>query len=102
MPSRAKEAAAKEPAGPPPMTSTLQLCGTSMLSTIIDNLQCRIKNYCKANFFSQYCNTAWQYKLLELSHLGTTSKYDQYLSTSHSRSLWSIQYPTDPAVRARV
>lgn len=34
IPSRAKAAAAYEPAGPPPITSTVQLCGTVMTGTI--------------------------------------------------------------------
>jgi hypothetical protein len=34
MPSRAKAAAANDPAGPPPTTSTVQLSGTDMLSVM--------------------------------------------------------------------
>ena len=36
IPSRAKQAAAYEPAGPPPTTSTVQLLGTAIVDSLND------------------------------------------------------------------
>ena len=55
MPSRAKEVAAYEPAGPPPITRTVQLFGTAMFKqhTIIDRkLLCKMK---KNRVTATYC-----------------------------------------------